>query len=128
MKSMMRSILFGLLLNVVAVAASAQTTPSHPPDWERIVEAAKKEGKVVVSIPASSEPRAVIETNFEKRFGVDVEPVTGTHRPSLEESSRNPKLGSTTSIFTSAAAILSLMVCSLTDSWNLCRAGWFFPR
>ena len=78
MKSMMRSILFGLLLNVVAVAASAQTTPSHPPDWERIVEAAKKEGKVVVSIPASSELRAVIETNFEKRFGVDVEPVTGT--------------------------------------------------
>jgi hypothetical protein len=64
MKSLMRSILFGLLLNVVAIAALAQPNPSHPPDWERIVEAAKKEGKVVVSIPASSELRAVIETHF----------------------------------------------------------------
>jgi iron(III) transport system substrate-binding protein len=78
MKSLMRSILFGLLLNIVAIAVSAQPNPSHPPDWERIVEAAKKEGKVVVSIPASSELRAVIETHFEKRFGVDVEPVAAT--------------------------------------------------
>jgi hypothetical protein len=78
MKSLMRSILFGLLLKVVAIAAWAQPYPSHPPDWERIVEAAKKEGKVGVSIPAGSELRAVIETHFEKRFGVDVEPVAAT--------------------------------------------------
>jgi hypothetical protein len=78
MKSLMRSILFGLLLNVVAIAASAQPNPRHSPDWERIVEAAKKEGKVVVSISASSELRAVIETHFEKRFDVDVEPVVAT--------------------------------------------------
>ena len=78
MKILMRSILFALLLSVVAIAASAQPSPSHPPDWERLVEAAKKEGKVVVSIPASSELRAVIEAHFEKRFGVDVEPVAAT--------------------------------------------------
>ena len=46
-------------------------------DWERIVTAAKKEGKVVVSLPASNELRVAIEKNFEKRYGLDVEPVVG---------------------------------------------------
>jgi iron(III) transport system substrate-binding protein len=46
-------------------------------DWEKTIEFAKKEGKVVVSIPASTELRAGIERAFEKRYGVDVEPVVG---------------------------------------------------
>jgi ABC-type Fe3+ transport system substrate-binding protein len=48
-----------------------------PSEWDRTVELAKKEGKVVVSVPASSELRAAIEKFFEKRYGVDVEPVVG---------------------------------------------------
>ena len=46
-------------------------------EWEKTVELAKKEGKVVISIPASTELRAAIERSFEKRYGVDVEPVVG---------------------------------------------------
>ncbi len=49
--------------------AAAQT------DWDKVVELGKKEGKVVVSIPASAELRAAIEKQFEARFGIDVEPV-----------------------------------------------------
>ena len=50
---------------------------SKNPEWDKLVEAAKKEGKVVVSLPASNELRAAIERLFEKRYGVDVEPVVG---------------------------------------------------
>ena len=43
-------------------------------EWKKVVEAGKKEGKVVVSIPASSELRKQMEGAFEKRFpGIDLE-------------------------------------------------------
>jgi ABC-type Fe3+ transport system substrate-binding protein len=43
-------------------------------DWEKVMTAAKKEGKVVVSIPASAELRTKMEAAFEKRFaGIDLE-------------------------------------------------------
>jgi ABC-type Fe3+ transport system substrate-binding protein len=61
-----------------------------PADWEKTVELAKKEGKVVVSVPASPELRAAIERSFEKRYGIDVEPVVGRAsavvRKMIEES------------------------------------------
>lgn len=59
-------------------------------EWEKIVELAKKDGKVVVSLPASTELRAGIERAFEKRYGIDVEPVVGRAsavvRKMIEES------------------------------------------
>jgi iron(III) transport system substrate-binding protein len=51
------------------VKAAAQT------EWDRTLELGKKEGKVVVSIPASAELRVAIEKQFEARFGIDVEPI-----------------------------------------------------
>ena len=42
-------------------------------EWEKTVEAAKKEGKVVASIPASTELRRGIEKAFKGRFGIDAE-------------------------------------------------------
>ena len=59
-------------------------------EWEKTIELAKKEGKVVVSLPASTELRAGIERAFEKRHGIDVEPVVGRAsvvvRKMIEES------------------------------------------
>jgi iron(III) transport system substrate-binding protein len=47
--------------------------------WKEVVEAGKKEGKVVVSIPASSELRKRLEEAFEQRFpGIDLELFPGT--------------------------------------------------
>jgi ABC-type Fe3+ transport system substrate-binding protein len=47
--------------------------------WKEVVEAGKKEGKVVVSIPASSELRKRMEEAFEQRFpGIDLELFPGT--------------------------------------------------
>lgn len=56
------------LLLSAASAAHAQS------DWDRTVEAAKKEGKVVVGVPASAELRKSLESAFARRFpGVELE-------------------------------------------------------
>ena len=61
-----------------AQGAMAQSAKSGAlAEWDKSIELAKKEGKVVVSIPASAELRAAIEKSFEKRYGIDVEPVVG---------------------------------------------------
>jgi len=61
------------LLGFVAGTASAQTNQPRPADWEKIVEAARKEGKVVASIPPSAELRKLMELAFSKRYGIGVE-------------------------------------------------------
>jgi len=45
--------------------------------WEQVVSAAKKEGRVVVSIPPGAELRKSLKNVFEKRFGIELELVTG---------------------------------------------------
>lgn len=68
----------GLYLVMVPSLGFAQgAKPGWQTEWEQTLEAAKKEKKVVVSIPSSSELRSAIEARFEKRFGIDVEAVTG---------------------------------------------------
>ena len=52
---------------------AGEAKPSSPAEWERTVEAAKREGKVVVSIPASAELRRGIEKVFKQRFGIETE-------------------------------------------------------
>ena len=52
---------------------AGEAKPSSPVEWERAVEAAKKEGKVVVSVPASTELRRGIEKVFKQRFGIEAE-------------------------------------------------------
>ena len=57
---------------------AGEAKPSLPVEWEKTVEAAKKEGKVVVSIPSSGELRRGIEKVFKQRFGIDAELNTGS--------------------------------------------------
>ena len=52
-------------------AGEAKQSPAV--EWERTVEAAKKEGTVVVSVPASTELRRGIEKVFKQRFGIEAE-------------------------------------------------------
>ncbi|MFQ5540376.1 MAG: ABC transporter substrate-binding protein, partial [Candidatus Binatia bacterium] len=63
-------------------------------DWEKVGEAAKKEGKVVASIPASAKLRKQMEKTFEKRFaGIDLEPVPGRGSKSIRRISDEYKAG-----------------------------------
>ena len=65
-------------MTAAPAGVGAQTAkPSWQAEWDKTIELAKKEGKVVVSMPASTELRAGIERLFEKRYGIDVEPVVG---------------------------------------------------
>ena len=58
-----------LLQGAVALAQSSQSP--RPADWEKIVEAGRKEGKVVASIPPSAELRKLMELTFPKRYGIE---------------------------------------------------------
>ena len=69
--------MFVLIAAIVLVPRPATSQSAKSGDWEKTIELAKREGKVVVSIPASTELRAGIERAFEKRYGIDVEPVVG---------------------------------------------------
>jgi iron(III) transport system substrate-binding protein len=53
--------------------AYAQTVTVGSTEWARLVEAAKNEGKVTVSIPASAELKKQIQEHFQKRFGIEAE-------------------------------------------------------
>jgi ABC-type Fe3+ transport system substrate-binding protein len=57
--------------------AFAQTGQAVPGEWNRIVEAGKKEGKVVVSVPASAELRKEVERSVKQRFGIETELIAG---------------------------------------------------
>ena len=54
--------------------ASAQTVkPGWQAEWDKIREAAKKEGKVVASIPPTPELRKLMEIAFTRRYGIATE-------------------------------------------------------
>jgi iron(III) transport system substrate-binding protein len=65
------ALLAGMLLSDRPLAA--QSSSARTADWEKIVEAAKKEGKVVASIPPSAELRKGMEITFTRRYGIGVE-------------------------------------------------------
>jgi iron(III) transport system substrate-binding protein len=55
-------------------AAWAQSNPGRSNEWDKVVEEASKEGKVVVSIPTSAELRKEFESGFRKRYpGIELE-------------------------------------------------------
>jgi ABC-type Fe3+ transport system substrate-binding protein len=76
---------------LIVSTVSAQTgKPGTQAEWEKVLEAAKKEGQVVVSTPPSAELRKGLEEAFTKRFGIVLEAVPGrgaaTIRRMVDES------------------------------------------
>jgi len=55
------------------LSASLALAQSKPAEWGKIVEAAKKEGKVVASIPPTPELRKLMEIAFTRRYGIATE-------------------------------------------------------
>jgi ABC-type Fe3+ transport system substrate-binding protein len=88
------SLALALLLQIGESPARAQAAKSSwQIEWEKTIELARREGKVVVSIPASSELRAEIEKHFEKRYGIDVEPVVGRASTLVRKMADEAKAG-----------------------------------
>ena len=82
-----------LILAGLVGAASAQTSQSQPGDWDKIVDAAKKEGKVVVSIPPSRKLRRAVELAFTRRYGIAVEFVSVRSSASIQKIISETKAG-----------------------------------
>ena len=74
-------------------AAAQSSKAGFPAEWDRLVEAAKKEGKVTISIPASADMRKQIEENFKKRFGIQVEVFTSRGSTSVRRIADEFKAG-----------------------------------
>ena len=45
----------------------------RPPEWDKVVEAAKKEAKIVIAIPPSNELRKEMEIVLKQKFGIEAE-------------------------------------------------------
>jgi len=77
---------FALTIIIVSLSATpsfaGEARPPSQTDWEKVVDAAKKEGKLVAAIPASAELRKAIGEIFPKRFpGIELD-LTNARGPS----------------------------------------------
>ncbi|MGE5305863.1 MAG: ABC transporter substrate-binding protein [Alphaproteobacteria bacterium] len=70
------SLAVGLVLSSNFARAQGSAGASKT-EWSKTLEAAKKEGKVVVSIPASAKLRTQIEKVFTGRFGIETQLLAG---------------------------------------------------
>ncbi|HEY1269325.1 MAG TPA: extracellular solute-binding protein [Candidatus Binatia bacterium] len=62
----------------LALASTGRAAESgKSSEWEATLEAARKEGSVVASIPPNAELRKALEETFTKRYGIRLEPVPG---------------------------------------------------
>jgi ABC-type Fe3+ transport system substrate-binding protein len=60
-------------LSFLSWAGDASAQADWKKEWEKILQQAKKEGNVVVGIPARAELRKELEAVFKPKFGVDME-------------------------------------------------------
>src|SRR3972149_4604941 len=70
---LMRKHLVAVTVAAICFCASSVLAQSKPSEWDKIVEAGRKEGKVVASIPPSPELRKGMEIAFTRRYGIGVE-------------------------------------------------------
>jgi iron(III) transport system substrate-binding protein len=82
-----------LILAELVGAAAAQTGQSQPDEWDKIVEAAKSEGKAVISIPPSRKLRRAMEVAFTRRYGIGVEFVSVRGSASIQKIISETKAG-----------------------------------
>ncbi len=61
------------VLTLLAPVGNALAQTDWKKDWERTLQEAKKEGRIVVGIPARPELRKELELVFKPRFGVDMD-------------------------------------------------------
>ncbi len=75
MKKLIRFIVRGTVAALLLSATARSLGAASQSEWDKVLESAKKEGRVVASIPPSAELRKGLEEAFNKRFGIVLEPV-----------------------------------------------------
>jgi hypothetical protein len=70
----LRTIVSGLIFSLaLGVGTRANAQSNWQREWAQVQELGRKEGKVVVNIPPSSELRKALEEVFPKKFGIQLE-------------------------------------------------------
>jgi iron(III) transport system substrate-binding protein len=82
--------------NLQGKPALGQSSPVKPAEWDKVVEAGRKEGKVVVSIPASTELRKEVDKTFKQRFGIEAELIAGRAASIVGKIQQEAKSGANT--------------------------------
>ncbi len=86
------SLAFGLAL-LTDSAWSQGSDGSSVTEWNKTLEAARKEGRVVVSVPASAELKKQIEKAFNRRFGIETQLMAGRAAAIVEKIKEESKSG-----------------------------------
>ena len=73
MRKLARHIVLGTVVALALSGTPQALTAASQGEWDKILEAAKKEGRVVAAIPPSPELRKGMEEAFTKRFGIVLE-------------------------------------------------------
>ena len=69
----LRVVIAAIALSLSAVSLAVAADAKRPPEWDKAMEAAKKEGKIVIAIPPSNELRKELEIVLKQKFGIDAE-------------------------------------------------------
>jgi ABC-type Fe3+ transport system substrate-binding protein len=79
----MRAKLFDVLIGIVVCAfccfgetLAGEAKPARAPQWDKSLEDAKKEGKLVIAIPPSTELRKEMDVVLRQKFGLEAELVS----------------------------------------------------
>lgn len=92
LKNILAAGFFGLLFFAPA-AYGQQSKAIGSAEWDRIVDAAKKEGKVAVSLPVSAQLKKQVEEQFKKRYGIEVEVFTARGSAGVRRMAEEFKAG-----------------------------------
>lgn len=135
-----------LILAALVGTAAAQTSQGQAPEWDKILAAAKKEDKVVVSIPPSRKLRRSVEVAFPRRYGIGVEFVSVRGSASIQKMISEAKtripyvdlhVGSAESAITRLLAerhwnrwslISSYRKSKILNSGGAATCGWTTPK
>src|ERR687892_16115 len=80
-----RTSAFGILIAAALLCVESALSAETQEDWKKIVEAAKKDSKVVVGGPPTAVLRQKFKDTFEKKFGIELELVSA---PGPQNASR----------------------------------------
>jgi predicted Rossmann-fold nucleotide-binding protein len=80
-----RTSALGLLIAAGLVFAGSALAADAQEEWKKVIEAAKKEGKVVAGGPPTGVLRQKFKETFEKKFGIELELVAA---PGPQNASR----------------------------------------
>ena len=66
-------VIAAIAVSLSAVSLAVAADAKRPPEWDKLVEATKKDGKIVIAIPPSNELRKELEIVLKQKFGIEAE-------------------------------------------------------